>query len=245
MRARLLSLLIAALLSLTLGCGTGPTEPLPGNDVEVTPPPVQSFPTPRPTRPRPTPCPGICTTSSRATGLLPATAIVFGTVPAETILEPSDGEASRSIRADVESAKDLALRKLEKPSCRLIFSDFEDSEGRTLQRKLDNRGETGSELLRRLAFRDGTGERPCSFQGVVAFTTPGGQVISICAPGFRNTLRGHPALAANLLLHEELHRLGLQESPRVEKASNRSASGRSRPPTSSEITDRVAARCGS
>jgi hypothetical protein len=70
-------------------------------------------------------------------------------------------------------------------------------------------------------------------------------MISICGPRFRSTLRSHPALAANILLHEELHRLGLEESSRFERASNRGESGRSRPPTSLEITDRVAARCGS
>jgi hypothetical protein len=231
MRVRLLSLLISTLLSVTLGCGTSPTEPLPedGRD-DIQPSPARPPLTPRLT-PRPLPT--------------PAAAIVFGTVPAETVLEPIGGEASRSIRADVEWAKGLALRKLEKSNCRLIFSDFEDSAGRTLQRNLDDRGETGSQLLRRLAFRDGTGERPCGFQGVLAFTTPGGLVISICAPVFRSTLRGHPALAANILLHEELHRLGLGESSRLEQASSASVSGRSHPPTSLEITDRVAARCGS
>lgn len=139
----------------------------------------------------------------------------------------------------------LALKKLEKPNCRLIFTDFVDSEGRTLQRILDDRGQTSSDLLRSLRFRDGTGERPCGYEGVLAFTTPGGRVISICGPNFRSALRGHPALAANILLHEELHRLGLEESPRFERASNRGESARSRPPTSLEITDRVAARCGS
>jgi hypothetical protein len=172
-------------------------------------------------------------------------AALAGTEPEDRGTEPAAAAPDRTIRADVEWAISRAIRKLEKPDCRLVFADFVDSEGRTLQQNLDLRGETGPDLLRGLRFRDGTGERPCSYDRVAAFTTPGSPAISICGPEFRRALRDHPARAANLLLHEALHRLGLEESSRLEDVSAHRPPGRLRPPTSLEITDRVAARCGS
>jgi hypothetical protein len=153
--------------------------------------------------------------------------------------------SDRAIRSDVDWALSSAVRKLKKPGCRSIFSDFVDSEGRTLQRNLDLRGETSLQLLRSLRFRDGTGDRPCLDEAILAFTTTRSQVISICGPRFRRALRERPALAANIVIHEALHRLGLEETPRSERASSSRRPVPSRPPTSSEITDRVAARCGS
>ncbi len=149
-----------------------------------------------------------------------AAAALPGIGPADAGRESTKGASERAIRADVDWALARALRKLEEPSCRLIFTDFVDSDGRTLQQKLDLRGETGPELLRRLSFEDGSGVAPCGAQGILAFTKPSGPVIFICGPAFRRTLREHPALAANILLHEALHRLGLEEFPRLERVSS-------------------------
>ena len=182
--------------------------------------------------------------NSAALVLWLASAVLPGIDPVQTSREPAAGASERAIRADVDWALARALRKLEEASCRLIFTDFVDSEGRTLEQDLELRGETGPDLLRRLSFRDGTGIAPCGYEGVLAFTKLGGQVISICGPAFHRTLRDHPALAANILLHEALHRLGLEELPRFERASD-DQPGKNRRMTSLEITDRIAARCGS
>jgi hypothetical protein len=179
------------------------------------------------------------------TGLWLATVVLLGETPAHPRNEQNTGDANRSIRADVAWALAVALEKLGNPSCRLIFSDFEDSDGHTLQSNLESRGETGADLMRRLTYRDGTGEGPCRNDGVLAFTTPGAPAIFICARGFRRALREHRDLAANILLHEGLHCLGLEELSRfVPVSSDKTSHGR-RLLTSLEITEHVAARCGS
>jgi hypothetical protein len=65
---------------------------------------------------------------------------------------------------------------------------------------------------------------------VLAFTSPGSQVVYYCGDRFiRNlTRRGLSALATTII-HEELHSLGLGENP----------------PSAEEIGRRVEARCGS
>jgi hypothetical protein len=58
----------------------------------------------------------------------------------------------------------------------------------------------------------------------MAFTHPGAQVIRVCGRQFRD----HDSESATIIvIHEFLHTLGLGENP----------------PTSQEITARVAARC--
>jgi hypothetical protein len=52
-------------------------------------------------------------------------------------------------------------------------------------------------------------------------------VIYLCGWRFAVAHRNNPRLGASVLLHEELHSLGLSENP----------------PTSQEITTRVLARC--
>jgi hypothetical protein len=155
------------------------------------------------------------------------------------------GAVNRTIRVDVDRARSVALRKLERSECRLIFSDFTDSAGQTLQQNLESRNVTGADLLGRLTFDDATGRPPCKSDGVLAFTTPGTNAISICAPGFRQALREHRDLAANILLHEELHSLGLEELSRFAPPSSEHQARDRRMFSSMEITDRVASRCGS
>jgi hypothetical protein len=58
----------------------------------------------------------------------------------------------------------------------------------------------------------------------MAFTHPGSQVIRVCGRQFRDR---DPEAAVIIVIHEFLHALGLGENP----------------PTTHEITARVAARC--
>jgi hypothetical protein len=65
---------------------------------------------------------------------------------------------------------------------------------------------------------------------VLAFTTPGSQVVSFCGEQFTGRInRQDLGRLAIIVLHEELYSLGLGEDP----------------PTSAEITRRVESRCGS
>jgi hypothetical protein len=81
--------------------------------------------------------------------------------------------------------------------------------------------------LARLAIRDGEipkGSRHCASPGAAAFTA-GGAAVFVCGTNFETQSRG---ARENALIHEMLHTLGLRENP----------------PSSAEISRRVAERCG-
>ena len=50
-------------------------------------------------------------------------------------------------------------RRLERPACQRLFSEFSDASGQTLQKNLDAQGETGAACLRRILFADDDGRR--------------------------------------------------------------------------------------
>ena len=77
-----------------------------------------------------------------------------------------------------------------------------------------------------LVFIDGSGDAPC-VAGVFAFTTPGSRVIRLCVGALKQTWQEKPEHAVANFIHEMLHTLGLGEDP----------------PSSAEITRRVAAAC--
>jgi hypothetical protein len=122
-----------------------------------------------------------------------------------------------------------AYRRLGDPVCREVFSEFRDDSGRPLQERLDAIGETAGSYLGWLRFVDGGVGGRCERDEVVAFTSPGSPVVRFCGDRFTRavTKRGVGFLAS-IVIHEELHSLGLGENP----------------PTSEEITRRVQARCG-
>jgi len=126
---------------------------------------------------------------------------------------------------DVTRAFHAAARKLEEPTCRQIFTDFTDSEGRTLFENLG--GQDPVEYLAQMNIRNGEipkGSGRCAVPGAAAFTA-GGAVVFICGPQFHEE---RPARRATALLHEMLHTLGLRENP----------------PTPAEIDAQVELRCG-
>ena len=79
-----------------------------------------------------------------------------------------------------------------------------------------------------LNFYDGYGLPRCADRGTLASTSPGSRIVYICSPQFREKQLRTPGLAAAIIIHEELHSLGLGENP----------------PSSQAITARVIARCG-
>ena len=138
------------------------------------------------------------------------------------ILGRKDGE----LRRTVQQVLKLAALKLADPACGLIFSDFTDGAGHRLQEIVDGKQQTGSAYLRWLIVVNAIDDSFCANRNILAGTTPGSRFVRVC-PQFKKVAAADPAYAVALLIHEELHALGLGENP----------------PSSAEITDRVRARC--
>lgn len=120
------------------------------------------------------------------------------------------------------------MEKLEQPACREIFGEFKDATGRPLDRALEETGRDAAALLRGLEFVDGSSSFACRDRRTLAWTNPGSRTIRLCGLEFADAAHSHPQFTANMLIHESLHSLGLGENP----------------PSSLEITERVARKCG-
>jgi hypothetical protein len=116
---------------------------------------------------------------------------------------------------------------LAKPECQRIFAEFRDGAGRPLQETLDAAAMSAAAYLASLLFYDGSASPRCRSKHSLAVAVPGSRVILLCIPQFVDLALRKPRIAAGLLIHEELHALGLGENP----------------PTSAEITERVMTRC--
>lgn len=165
------------------------------------------------------------------------------TLPAGLVLAlavgPASGQQDESLAVRVRLREALAAhavrravggagRRLQDPQCRAVFSDFADTAGRSLQARLDEHGLTADAYLARVFFYDGSEQKVCSARGILAATEPGNRVVHICAQSFLQKQRQNPYEAENVIIHEVLHTLGLQENP----------------PSSSEISARITSRCG-
>lgn len=155
-----------------------------------------------------------------ATGLA-ASADLGGPHPAAGIrLSPFDNQRLRLV---VERAS----RRLDKASCRRVFSEFTDTAGLPLQTRLDALGVPSAEYLALLGFADGSPSPACGRPKVVAFTSPGSRVVSVCVRPFFAVAARDPVEIEAIVIHEMLHTLGLGEDP----------------PSSAEITRSVLRRC--
>ena len=143
-------------------------------------------------------------------------------------IEVAAPAASSGLNETVAVAVRDASSRLSDPACLQIFGDYRDSSGQTLQTKLDALGRTGRDYVAWLNFYDGHGMSRCEDRGTLASTSPGSRVVFICSQQFREKQRRDPGLAAALIIHEELHSLGLSENP----------------PSSQAITAQVISRCG-
>ena len=141
--------------------------------------------------------------------------------------EPSIQIESDAHAARVRKAVLGARRRLAAPRCAQVLSEFVDAEHHTLQANLEAIGQSAPGYLVLLEFRDGSARRPCTTSGVAAFTTPGSRAVWVCTQRFAVAHYTYPDLAEFLIIHEALHSLGLGENP----------------PSSEQITRRVAARC--
>ncbi len=121
----------------------------------------------------------------------------------------------------------LAESRLRKPGCLDVFGDFRDEAGGTLFEHLDALGETPVQALQGLEFLPSHDPRLCGAD-VYAATHPNDGVVYVCEGTFSRLRWENPSLAANVLIHELLHTLGLAHDH----------------PSSWWITTQVAFRCG-
>ena len=127
----------------------------------------------------------------------------------------------------VRYALSRATRRLATPKCQRIFQEFRDGAGRPLQERLDAEAQTGEANLASLLLYDGWAQQRCRTKRTLALAVPGSRVILVCTPQFVDLAERNPRIAAAILIHEQLHALGLGENP----------------PTSAEITERVMTQC--
>jgi hypothetical protein len=138
------------------------------------------------------------------------------------------GNVDPFVKAAVTRAFAIALEQLGRTRCLQVFSEFNDGTGRSLTENLEALNLTASRQLTSIRVADGAHEKTCADPGVLAFTHPGASTIYVCGHRFAALTRMNPRLAAALILHEQLHSLGLGENP----------------PESREITGSVLRSCG-
>jgi hypothetical protein len=132
-------------------------------------------------------------------------------------------------RMVVKDAVEGAIRRLGRPKCQQLFTDFADPAGHALSNTLAAWGRTPGEALAALYFVEGDGSNQCrADETTAAFTSPGNRVIYVCGTRFADQFARKTKGGEILLIHELLHALGLGENP----------------PTSARITDAVLMRCG-
>jgi len=120
-----------------------------------------------------------------------------------------------------------AFRRLGRPRCQDLLTEFTDGEGRPLSERLEALGRTPQGYLGDILFEDGSPARQCASRDVLAVTNPGSRVVWICPRQFVPVAYRDPVEAELVLIHEMLHSLGLGENP----------------PSSLEITGRVEQHC--
>lgn len=128
------------------------------------------------------------------------------------------------------AAMDAAADKLASAQCRTVFTNFKNADGKTLQEVLDGYGVSATTYLTSWAqFNNGSNNSLCTSSGssFPIYTSPGSRSIWVCSQ-FVTVQRSTPGYAAVLMIHEELHSLGLRENP----------------PSSAEITNAVQDACG-
>jgi hypothetical protein len=121
-----------------------------------------------------------------------------------------------------------AARRLTDSRCQEVLTDFSDGAGNRLDENLHEIGQTMPAYLGFVLFYDGSKTEPCENERTLAWTSPGIRAVHVCWNQFSYWQRQNPGYAANIVIHEALHTLGLQEGP----------------PTAAEITAKVVQRCG-
>ncbi|HYB53955.1 MAG TPA: hypothetical protein VEG84_08815 [Thermoanaerobaculia bacterium] len=137
------------------------------------------------------------------------------------------GPISLALARSVQAAVEGAALRLSDTGCSGVLAQFADSRGRPLTEVLEGSGQTSGDYLTSLLFLDGTATRPCQNALSLAWTSPGSRGVFVCGLRFVQMARRDPRYASIVVIHEEAHALGLGENP----------------PSSAEITARIAGRC--
>jgi hypothetical protein len=145
------------------------------------------------------------------------------TVATAQILLDFNGEDAWNMKRVVEAA----AARLARCSCQKVLFDFVDEQGVPLGTRLAS-GRNPVEAFAALRFVNKPLAPQCRTGNRLAFTFPGSQVIFVCSLKLRNESIQNSVRTELILIHEFLHSLGLGENP----------------PTSQDITTRVAVRCG-
>lgn len=148
-----------------------------------------------------------------------------GAGPLQGVRDAANRIPTRSL---VAGASARAAAKLRTAECRQVLSDFRDGAGRRLSEVLEERRMGANDFLASLFFVDGRATPLCASGKAAAGANPGTIFIGVCKETFARVEATDPGLAANVVIHEMLHALGLGENP----------------PSSEEITRQVARRCG-
>jgi len=119
-------------------------------------------------------------------------------------LTPAEREA---VQWSLEAAR-MQLRRAE---CLKVFEEFQLPDGSTPLQSLEETGLSAEEFLETLEWESGELSNRCEAGGLLA-TTRYSRRISVC-PGFARMVTNRPAFGAALIIHEQLHALGLGENP--------------------------------
>lgn len=157
-----------------------------------------------------------------------ATAVIVAPAPAVPASLENPRPLPLFVRGAVKRSVALALDKLRTDECRAIFSDFQDRNGHPLAATLESSGTSPSQHLATLRWVNGSQHPTCRNPNIFFVTVVGGDTIYVCPRQFSEYATEQPMKAAGLVLHEQLHSLGLGENP----------------PTSQDISRQVWARCG-
>ena len=149
-------------------------------------------------------------------------------LPAPGAPAPIPFFVDRRLGSGLRETLEEAARRLSDSRCQEILTDFTDGKGRTLAENLRVAGQSMPRYLGLVLFYDGSETETCANARVLAWTSPGSRAVHVCWSQFSYWQRQKPGYAANIVIHEALHTLGLRESP----------------PLPGEITERVIERCG-
>ena len=125
-----------------------------------------------------------------------------------------------NIRVEDPYTRDAARRAvrgasqwLAQPECQTLFVEFKDERQLPLTERLRELDTDAQGYLRMVVFVDGGESETCKRHGVLAFTTKGSRVISLCGRDFERAWRRDPREVQATIIHELLHSLGLGENP--------------------------------
>lgn len=106
-----------------------------------------------------------------------------------------------------------AAKRLAKPACQSLLSEFRDERGLPLTEKLRELGASAQGYLRLVVFLDGGASPQCAKPGVLAFTSRNSRVVYLCGRDFERATHRDPRETQITIIHELLHTLGLGENP--------------------------------